>query len=758
MSSRFARPFVALRLGVVIVAMSLTQTAAASAPAPAEGAVIGFVRDTVGKPLSNVRVVVSGANRSAITDDRGEFILRGLPSGTYHLDVIRIGYSAGHQVVTIPADGSDVRVTIIMRVATVRLSSVSVTATPTGTDPLNVTQATVQLSGKELQRSLGASIGQTLSGEPGMAARYNGPLASAPVIRGLTGERVLVLQDGDRTGDLSSAAADHLNAVDPSSAERIEVIRGPASLLYGNNALGGVVNVITADIPTSIPSRASGYAMGQGESATPGGVIGAGLNLPVGRRFALTARGSYRNFNDLRVGGGGTQSNTGGSTNSATAGAGFVGDHVSVGAVYRQMGFEYGLPHADGEEAIRLNGRRRMAQLQSTFGTHYDPLSTIKVDGTAQWYSHDEIESSGAIGTRFALTSQTANATTRTKFGRTLGAIGVQGIFRQYTPTGDEAFTPGADNNNVAVFAFQEVPLSGGTVEDQTPRLQIGARFDRFTVSTNPIDARQIAQFGIAQSKTFNNLAGSIGVSLPLVPEVSFTANASRGFRAPTVEELFANGFHAAVGSFDVGNRSLQPEQSTGFEAGLRAQRSGTFAQVNAYYNVINQYIRPVAMGTRDVDGDPVPLVNFQQDDALLYGAEGQIETQLPGRFVGGVMGDYTRARFREAAGNLPYIPAGRLGASLRFDNGVWSAGGEARRVFSQDHVSGDALDVPTSAYTLINANVTWLFTLRGSTVHSLALRADNLLDEQYRDATSRIKSFAFNPGRNLNVVYKLLY
>lgn len=224
------------------------------------------------------------------------------------------------------------------------------------------------------------------------------------------------------------------------------------------------------------------------------------------------------------------------------------------------------------------------------------------------------------------------------------------------------------------------------------------------------------------------------------------------------MEELFANGFHAAVGSFDVGNRILQPEQSTGFEAGLRAQRSGTFAQVNAYYNVINQYIRPVAMGTRDVDGDPVPLVNFQQDDALLYGAEGQIETQLPGRFVGGVMRDSTRARFREAAGNLPYIPAGRLGASLRFDNGVWSAGGEARRVFSQDHVSGDALDVPTSAYTLINANVTWLFTLRGSTVHSLALRADNLLDEQYRDATSRIKSFAFNPGRNLNVVYKLLY
>ncbi len=257
---------------------------------------------------------------------------------------------------------------------------------------------------------------------------------------------------------------------------------------------------------------------------------------------------------------------------------------------------------------------------------------------------------------------------------------------------------------------------------------------------------------------TYSNVAGSLGLSVPVAPDVSVTANVSRGFRAPTVEELFANGLHVAVGTFDVGNLTLKPEQSTGLEAGLRAQRAGTFAQLNAYYNMIDQYIRPVAVGTEDVDGETVPLVNYQQADAVLYGAEGQVETSLAGHLVGGIMGDFTRAKFADSDDNLPYIPAARLGASLRYDDGRWSAGGELRRVFSQDNVSGDALDVATASYTLLNLSATRIFTVRGKTVHSVTLRADNVLDEQYRDATSRIKSFAFNPGRNLSVVYKMLY
>lgn len=764
----FARPRAALRLCLMFASLlvilwspSAFALSADSVPAlknaSAEGVLMGVVRDSAARPLSNVQVVVSSVNRSAMTDDKGAFVIRGLPPGSYHLNLVRIGYVAEHELVEIPREGAVVRVAIVMRVATVRLSSVNVTATPNGSDPLNVTQSSVQLAGKELQRSLSTSIGATLSNEPGMSSRFNGPMANAPVIRGLTGERVLVLQDGDRAGDLSSAAADHLNAVDPSSAERIEVIRGAASLLYGNNAIGGVVNVISSDIPTSIPRRATGYVVGQGESVAPGGVMSGGTTVPLGSQFALTARGGIRQFDNMRVGGGTTQDNTHGRTDNATLGGGYVGDHESVGVVFRQMNFEYGLPYAPGGEAVRLEGQRRLLALQSNIGTHFAPLSSIKIDGTVQRYTHSEIEPTGEVGTRFALNTQTANVTARTLVGRVKGALGVQGLFRQYTPTGDEAFTPGSLNNNVAAFVFQEFPISKGN-EEQRAQLQVGARIDHFALTSQPKSEDERSRFGDPESRTYNNVAASVGLSVPVARDISLTANVSRGFRAPTVEELFANGFHAAVGTFDVGNRTLAPEQSTGAEVGVRAQSSKTFAQLGAYYNRIDAFIHPVAVGTREVDASTVPLVNYQQHDAALYGVEGQAEVRLPAQLVGGVMGDVTRARFRTLNQALPYIPAARLGASLRFDNGTLSIGADARRVFAQSRVSGDALDVATDAYTLAGINATVLFTARGSTVHSVTLRADNVFDARYRDATSRIKSFAYNPGRNASVVYKLLY
>lgn len=750
--------FVFTLLAFDIPAASAQQSAGAPARASSDVMLVGIVRDTARAPIGSVQVVVSGVNRVALTDDRGEFVIRGLTPGSYHLDLVRIGYAGQHQVFTIPPGGDVVRLEITMRVATVRLSSVNVTATPTGTDPLNVTQASVQLSGKELQRALTTSVGGTLANEPGMSSRYSGPLANAPVIRGLTGDRVLVLQDGERAGDLSSAASDHLNAVDPSSADRIEVIRGPASLLYGNNALGGVVNVISNDIPTTIPNRLSGYVLGQGESVTPGGVASAGLTLPLSRQFALTARGSFRDFDELRTGGGLKQPDTDGKVQNGTIGAGYVGSRASVGVVVRQMDFEYGLPHRPDDEAVRLDGRRRTAALQSTINTGGTALPSVRVDGTVQSYRHSEIEPSGEAGTRFELETQTANVTARTHVGRMTGAIGAQGLFRQYSPTGEEAFTPGATNDNVGVFVFQELPIGRVPEDGHGPQLQLGARYDRFTISTTPRDASEVERFGAAEERTFGNFAASLGASLPLAHDVTLTGNVSRGFRVPTVEELFANGFHAALGTFDVGNRELEPERSMGFEGGLRAQNTRTFATLNGYYNRIDQYILPRASGTIDVEGDQLPQIRYAQEDAELYGVEGQVETKLPNRLVGGLLGDYTRARLRDGSGNLPYIPGGRLGASLRYDDGKISVGGDARRVFAQTHTSGDALDMPTDAYTLLNLSATYLFTAGGSTVHSVTLRADNLLDEQYRDASSRIKSFAFNPGRNLSVVYRLLF
>lgn len=718
--------------------------------------ILGTVRDTSGKPLANAQIVVSVVNRVLQSDAKGEFQIRGLAAGVYHIDVSLIGYAPQHAVVTLPESGDDVRLDIVLRRSSLRLTGVIVTAAPTGTDPLSVTQATVELSGKNLALNMGGSVAQTLASEPGMAMRYNGPMANVPVIRGLTGDRILVLQDGERAGDLSAASADHALSIDPFSAERIEVIRGPASLLYGNNALGGVVNVIANDIPTSVPGKSTFFIGGQGESVTPGGVVGGGTTIPLGERFAFSARGTMRHTGDLRVGGGGTQANTDADNLGGSVGIGYVGERAQVGVAMRTTQFEFGVPFPEGGEGIRLDGSRSQVALRATVNTRVSFLPTLRIDGTAQQYAHDEIEPSGEVGTNFKLGTQTFNVVGRTQRGRLTGSIGVQGYLRSYTPAGEEAFTPSADNRNVAVILFQEMPLRlTGRADARVPRLQLGARYDWFG-----LESKNDERFGPGHARAFNNTSASLGLSLPVGTSATFSVNAQRAFRAPAVEEVYADGYHVAVGTYDVGNPNLRAETSTGLEGVLRAQSSRGFAQVSAYLNAIADYIAPKAVGSRTVDTEDgaveVPLVNFVQQDARLFGFEAQGEGEIARHWVLGASADWVRGRFQDDT-NLPYIPAGRIGANLRWDNARLSVGGGVRTVFDQTKVSGDALDVPTDSYTLANLSVGWTF-FRGPTVQTIVLRADNLLDERYFDATSRIKSFAANPGRNVTLVYKVVF
>lgn len=723
-------------------------------------AIVGTVRDTTGRPLANAQIVVGVVNRALQSDANGGFVIRGLAPGVYHLDVSLIGYAGRHLVVTVPESGPDVVLEIVLRPSALRLTGVLVSAAPSGSDALGVTQAAVELSGKGLALNLGNSVAQTLANEPGMAMRFNGPMANMPVIRGLTGDRILVLQDGERAGDLASSSADHALSIDPFSAERIEVIRGPASLLYGNNALGGVVNVIANDIPTDIPSRATFFLGGQGESVTPGGVAGGGATIPLGKRGAMIARGNWRSTDDLRVGGKGTLTNTDVSSTGGSLGLGYVGERAHVGIALRGTAFEFGVPFPPGGEPIRLDGNRTQVALRSTFNTGAAAIPTIRVDGTVQHYTHDEIEPDGAVGTNFRLNTQTFNVNARTQTGRLTGTIGLQGYLRDYRPTGEEAFTPSATNRNVGLLLFQDVPLRPAARPDaRVPRLQLGARYDWFALKSREDEAR----FGPAQERTFNSASASLGLSLPLGPASTFSVNAQRAFRAPAVEEVFADGYHVAAGTYDVGNRDLEAESSTGLEGIFRTQGTRGFAQVSGYVNAIADYIAPVAVGTREVEGEDgpaeVPLVNFIQRDARLVGVELQGEAEVARHWVVGASADWVRGRFNDQAEsrNLPFIPAGRLGATLRWDNGRLSFGGGVRRVLRQSRVSGDALDVPTSSYTLANLSIGWT-VFAGATVQNVVLRADNVFDEIAYDATSRIKSFASNPGRNLTLVYKVMF
>lgn len=750
----------ALSFGATLCALSIAFASSGAQTPP----LAGTVRDMSGTPVPHADVVILGLDRSTTTDDAGRFAFRTLPPGRHELFARQIGYAPARASVVIPESGDTVRVALALRPSTVELAAVQVTATRFSADPLDVTQSTVELSGQELNRNVSGSVAQTLADEPGLAMRYNGPAANLPVVRGLTGDRVLVLHNGERVGDLAAPTPDHALTIDPLAATSIEVVRGPAALLYGSNALGGVVNVISRDIPTAVPNHLEGVVAGQGESVNPGGGISVLATMPLAASVALSVGGNHRSTSDVRMGGGNELLNSFARQSGGHAGLGYVGERISGGLAYQGFRLRYGLPADPADpELLTIEANRQQVSARTDLRFDGTRIPLVRLDATGQWYEHDEIEPDGAIGTHFDLRTQTFSATARSSIGRHVGAFGGSGFFKQYEAIGEEALTPPADSRSLGIYAFHDFPLFHPDTA-RAVHLHLGARYDHTTVGSKQGDPR----FGPPVERRFGTFSGSAGLVFPLGPDVTLNANVARAFRAPTVEELFSDGVHAAAGTFDKGNVDLDAETNTGGELVLRARAARLTAQLSGYYNKITDFITADVVGdTAIVDEtdpaiiDTFPLVRYAQDNATLRGAEGQVEVELfPGWVIGGV-GDVVRGELDDDT-PLPFMPAARLGALVRYQRGGWSGEADYRHGFAQRRVPPAAIPddpsaVATAAYDLVNFSLGYTL-ISGGLVHSITGRVDNLFDEEYRDATSRIKRFASNPGRNFALVYKLLF
>ena len=764
-------------VALLAIGVSAGQTAGQSTLA-------GRIVDEQGVGVAAARVAIPSLNRWTIASADGAFTLRDLAPGPHVLLVNQIGFAPARREVELPGDTGTVRISVTLQRTAVTLAGIQVTATPTARDPLAIAQPTTTLAGRELQRNIGSTLGATLARQPGISARYDGPGANAPIIRGLSGDRILVLQDGQRTGDLSSTAPDHGVTIDPAAAHRVEIVRGPAALLYGNNALGGVVNVISEDIPGVLPSRIHGSVTMTAESATPGGGAQAELTSPVGRRAVVGVRVGARSHDDVRLGDGWIApklENTHLRNIHGVIGAALIDGARSVGGAYRAYGFTYGLPFPPGGGAsqVHLEGARHELLARATlpargWGGGVAGAEQIRLEGSAQWYSHDEIGADGAVATALALRSQTAQVVVRTGPLAIFqdGAFGVAALFRQNNVTGAQALTPANDSRCFRIFAFQEIPLfrlrAGGSGHgegegegegDYTPSttgfvlLPLGIRYDRYAVES---DASE--RFGPPRTRGFGGVSGSMGLTVPLAQGTSLGISAARAFRSPTPEELFSQAGHAGTGAFEIGDPDLKAEVNTGFDVVLRVERRGLTAQLAGYLSRIDGYIGMYPAGRDTVVSDGAgrtkthPLVIASQRPARLRGAEGSLEAVVAGRLVAGLMGDVVSARDASGAA-LPFIPPARLGVSARFDTGFLSIGANVRHAFAQRRVPPG--EVRTGAHTITDLHAS-LRVVRGSRVHSLTVRADNAADVLYRDAASRIKDFAPNPGRNLAAVYRV--
>ena len=658
----------------------------------------------------------------------------------------------------------------------------------------DVLSGTSIVSGQELTRSLKPTIGETLAHQPGVSATSFGPSASRPILRGFQGDRIRVLSDGIGSIDVSNTSVDHAVVIDPLLAERVEVVRGPSALLYGSSAVGGVVNVIDTRIPRALPEK--GYsldAIANYGSAADERSVGAAANVAVGGKLVLHADGSYLKSDDLRIGGHvlspwarqqalassqlppeepgegeepidfaasaalkGKLPNSAAETWTAGVGAAIITDTGQLGISYSHYDSLYGVPiryalkPGEEQEAPRLDVVQNRFDLRGEVDTGGGFLDKIRLRAATAHYRHFELEEDGSVGTAFYNDGLEARLElVQARHGAWLGASGVQYFNRNFNVDGDEAFLPKNDTQQLGFFTLQQFELGRFKAEG-------GLRYESTDLAAKPV-AGDLRFFN--GKRHFDSVSGSIGASYGLSDDWRIGVNVSRTERAPTGEELFANGGHAGTQAYELGSPDFKLEKSWGVEATLHGHGDGYSVDASAYYNWFSNYIyenqtdqavceAAAAPSGREVD---LPCFQYSQADARYYGFEIDASARLAriGGYTINVDGlaDYVHANV-SGVGPVPRIPPLRMLGGLEAQGDRLNGRVEVEHVFDQDRTA--AFETPTDSYTMVNASIG--FTPFSGNKTSFTLSANNLFDVDARRASSFLKDFAPLAGRDIRL------
>jgi iron complex outermembrane recepter protein len=738
----------------MLVALALSLGAV---PAYAQGSLSGTItRAGASEPMAGAAVVVEELRRETRTGPDGAYRFESLPAGEYHVSVRADGYSSRRTEVRIGTGAATLNLEVDLDLHFAEVLSVS----PNPRAQFESYQPTSVLSATDLNRELQETIGATLQSQPGVSARSLGPGPSRPVIRGLDGDRVLVLQDGQRMGDLSSQSGDHGVPVNPASAQRIEVVRGPATLLYGANAIGGLVNIVTDQIPTEKVTGPTGsFTFNAGTNSEPLG--GAGdVHLGNGR-FALHLGGGSQRSDSYHSPDGAvlnSQSRSG----FVNVGGGWTGDRQYAGLSYGYDDTKYGVPVLE-EGTISLTPRRHAFSVRAGGQGLGGTLTSYRATLGVRRYQHTELEGE-EIGTRF--TNNTVEAELMAghrPLGRLAGSLGGWFLNREFTATGAEALSPPVDQRTLAVFLYEEVAWPHFT-------LQFGGRVDRTAFEP----AR------ILPERDFTEVSGSIGALIrPRAANDNFViaASVARAARNPALEELYFFGPHPGNLTFEIGNPDLKPERALGFDLSLRTRTNRVRAEVTVFRNAIDEFIfrSPLSddefaareaefderFGVDHGDGgeaghaDEFPFVEFTGADATLWGVEAHADVSLTAWLAAELTYDVVRAERSSAGAPLPRIPPQRLLTGLRVTRGRFEVGGNVAAVARQDRVFGS--ERPTAGYALQRFHATYTRQTTRS-VQTVTLRLDNAADTSYRNHLNVLKDFVPEIGRQFRVVYAIKF
>ncbi len=635
------------------------------------------------------------------------------------------------------------------------------------------------LSGDELQNKLSGTLGATLANELGVSATGYGAGASRPVMRGLEGARVQILQNGLSVGDVSSISADHAVANPMQNTHQIEILRGASALMYGSGSSGGLVNVVNDRIVTSMPDALSGAINTSYETANQGKTGNLELDAPAGP-LALHLDSTISNSNNYRIPGyaeqGGPNANWAinpgqpvnipysgklpfsfSNQNSLGLGASYLRSDGYTGVSLERMNHNYGIPTAEGGFIQQSQNRYDFAHQTND---PFDGFSSIKVSAANTNYQHTEFTNNGVASTQWNNTATEARLELAHK--EMLGSKGVIGAQLSGSTlnaidlsTNNYAIVPQTKSNSSALFWVEEGRYGA-------LKTSLGARYNY--AAQNPNLATQFPSPGsqgfqpnsygppTIQNRQFNLMSYSAGGMLDVARGYGLGLAYTVSQRAPTPQELYSYGPHDSTATFDIGNSNLGTETSHNIELSFQKTLGLIRSKVSLYRNQFTNYIYGFYTGSYSTANENFSVVQASQANANIRGAEGELTYNWNQTGVGGrIFGDVSQGSFN-AGGNLPLQPAPRLGTELAYQRDGWLTSATYIYSYQQNRLASWEIG-PTPSYNLLNANLSYTERI-GKINWTGYLALKNLLNEEIRYASSpmAVRLYAPQPGRSLIV------
>ena len=736
-----------IRLPIVLAALALLSLGLLAGIGSATQAVLieGYVFDgETGLPVWNVNVQSADHSAGSSTDEKGRFVLH-LSPGVYRLTFTHVGYQETRHELNVSGAKHPVVYLELARLDH-RLDPIDVVAKRDETRFEEMHEATRVLSGDELRKKYSITLAETMKNELGVAIRSMGPAPARPVIRGLSGDRVQINVDGIQSQDLSATSADHAVTVETFNAERLEIIRGPRTLLHTSTAGGGVINVVKHRIPETRPERFYGSVGAYGETANRGYFSSAALTAPVGP-LAMRAESTYRDTRDIQTPVG-RLANTPINTRTYALGVSYAGDRGYVGGSFDQFETQYGIPggfvgaHPNGAD---LDIIRRVFDGKAVFRFDGETADRIEAAFTKAYYRHTEYESSGSIGSEFLFHDYSGDLKLHVNSeNREQNTVLAASFEHRNLKLGGFVFTPPTRKQEVNFGLYHETTWRN--IELQAAARYAYATFDpRSQLKTNK---------RLDVDRAFHTWSAAFSPLVPITGQLTAGFSLSRSQRAPTIEELYNEGPHLAAYTFEKGNVELNAERSFGAEAFFHYLQPGFDLVFTGFWNEFGNYIAPRNTGEINF-AQLLPIYAAEGIDARMTGVETHLKWRPNPRLELEMNLSHVRGENRDDRMPLPEMPPLKFVGSATYRHPWLTGGGTMEWTTGQERV--DTYEDPTDGYSVFGIFIQRDF-LANQARHSFILSLENLVDTEYRNHLSRVRSVMPETGRSLKLNYKTVF